>query len=84
VDSRRFDVSPARYVRTVKELPDDLAALDAPDLAQQRALRDEHLAPLFRRWPALSRHELRELMRVYGERLHIARYLGKVRSRRSS
>jgi hypothetical protein len=68
----------------VKALLDDLAALDASDLARQRALRDEHLAPLFRRWPALSRHELRELMRVYGERLRIAKYLGKGRSRRSS
>jgi hypothetical protein len=68
----------------VKELPDDLAAVDALELAQQRELRDERIAPLFRRWPALSRLEAVELARIYGERLRIARYLGRLRSRRAS
>jgi hypothetical protein len=51
------------------------------ELSEQRALRDEHLAPLFRRWPALSRFELRQLRRMYAERLKIARYLGRRRPR---
>ena len=68
----------------MKELPDDLAAVDSRELARQRELRDERIAPLFRRWPALSRLEAVELTRIYGERLRIARYLGRLRSRRAS
>jgi hypothetical protein len=68
----------------VKELPDDLAAMGTGDLEQQSAVRDEALVPLFRRWPALNRIELRELRRIYGERLRIAKYLGRRRARRSS
>jgi hypothetical protein len=62
----------------VKELPDDLATMPIDDLAQQREVRDEQLVPLFRRWPALSRIEMRELRRVYGERLRIAKYIGRI------
>ncbi len=65
----------------VKELPDDLAAMPIDELAQQRAVRDEYLDPRFRRWPALSRIEIRELRRVYGERLRIAKYIGRIRRR---
>ena len=65
----------------VKKLPDDLAAMDMSELVQQRALRDEVLAPLFRRWPALSRIELRALRGAYGERLRIAKHLGGRRRR---
>jgi len=65
----------------VKEVPDDLAAMHVDELAKQRAVRDEQLVPLFRRWPALSRIEMRELRRLYGERLRIARYFGKLRRR---
>lgn len=63
----------------MKELPDDLAAMRVDELEEQRAVRDERLVPLFRRWPALSRIEIRELRRLYGERLRIARYFGKLR-----
>jgi hypothetical protein len=63
----------------VKELPDDLGAVGYAELAQQRAIRDAKIAPLFRRWPALSRSELRQLRRLYAERLRIARYLGRRR-----
>ena len=65
----------------VKELPDDLAAMATPELSQQRAIRDDRLAPLFRRWPALSRLELGELRRMYADRLRIARYFGSRRVR---
>lgn len=44
----------------MKELPVDLAAMDVSDLAKERAVRDEVLTPLFQRWPALNRVELRE------------------------
>ena len=66
---------------TMKELPDDLAAMDAGEVARQRAIRDEMLAPLFRRWPALSRFQLHQLRQLYRERLRIARHLGARRSR---
>jgi hypothetical protein len=65
----------------MKELPDDLGAMDADELARERAIRDEQLTPLFRRWPRLSRLEIRELRKIYVERLRIARYLGRLRTR---
>jgi hypothetical protein len=68
----------------MKELPDDLAAMGEAELSKQRALRDEKLAPLFRRWPSLSRFELRQLRTLYAERLRIARYVGRLRARRAS
>ena len=67
----------------MKELPDDLAAMGTAELSEQRALRDDQLAPLFRRWPALNRLELRRLRTMYTERLRIARYVGRVRTRRT-
>ena len=60
----------------MKELPDDLAVMGTAELSEQRALRDDELAPLFQRWPALNRLELRQLRTMYTERLKIARYLG--------
>jgi hypothetical protein len=67
----------------MKELPDDLAAVGSAELSEQRAIRDDKLAPLFKRWPALSRPELGQLRRMYEERLRIARYLGRRRARGS-
>lgn len=68
----------------VKELPDDLAQMEAGDLTQQGAVRDERLDRLFRRWPTLSRVEMGKLKALYGERLRIARQLGRLRRGRSS
>lgn len=68
----------------MKELPDDLAAMGLDDLAQQRAVRDERLGPLFRRWPKLSRGEMGQLKALYAERVRIARHLGRLRRRRST
>ena len=65
----------------MKELPDDLAAMATTELSQQRAIRDDKLTPLFRRWPALTRLELGELRRMYADRLRIARNLGSRRVR---
>ena len=66
----------------MKELPDDLARMEPADLSRQRAIRDEVLAPLFRRWPRLSRVEMGQLKAIYTERLRIARHLGKLRLHR--
>ena len=65
----------------MKELPDDLKALAPAELAEQRAIRDAKIAPLFRRWPDLSRFELRQLRQMYLERLRIAKHLGRRRVR---
>jgi hypothetical protein len=65
----------------MRQLPDDLAAVGHAELAEQRAVRDEKLAPLFQRWPALSRIELGQLRQMYAERLRIARHLGRRRVR---
>ena len=65
----------------MKELPEDLAAVGYAELSEQRAIRDDELAPLFQRWPSLSRPELGQLRRLYAERLRIARYLGRRRER---
>ena len=65
----------------MKQLPDDLAAVPVTELSEQRAIRDERLAPLFQRWPTLSGHELGLLRRLYAERLRIAKYLGRRRVR---
>jgi hypothetical protein len=37
---------------------------------------DGRLAPLFRRWPALTKLELAELHRLYDERMRLARHSG--------
>jgi hypothetical protein len=65
----------------VKELPPDLTAVGPAELAKQRELRDDRLATLFRRWPALNRLEHGQLQRLYAERLRIARYVGRRRGR---
>ena len=65
----------------MKELPEDLAAMPEDDLVEQRALRDDLLAPLFRRWPRLTHIELRQLKAMYAERLRIAHQVGRLRRR---
>jgi hypothetical protein len=62
----------------MKELPEDLAAMDPDDLIQQGAVRDDLLTPLFRRWPRLDRVEGRRLREIYSERVRIAKYLGRL------
>jgi hypothetical protein len=63
------------------ELPENLAALSDERLREERNARDERLRPLFRRWPSLSKFEMRELRRVYGERVRLARWIGRTRRR---
>ena len=64
-------------------LPRDLSALEPHRLDEERRDRDDRLAPLFRRWPALSQLELHELGRLYEERIRIAKHLGSLRARHS-
>jgi hypothetical protein len=61
----------------MRDLPDDLAVIPDSALAEQRAMRDDKLAPPFQRWPDLSRFEFVRLRRLYAERLKIVRYLGR-------
>ena len=68
----------------MKRLPDDLAVMGAAELSAQRAIRDDKLATLFQRWPALDRTELHQLRQLYGERLKIARYVGRMRAARAA
>jgi len=65
-------------------LPDDLSELSEREVAKERLERDNRLAALFRRWGGLSRREMRELRRLHDERLHIARYVGRLRRRKST
>jgi hypothetical protein len=62
------------------ELPNDLNAVDRTDLEHARTSRDDRLTPLFRRWPALSRGELRELRQTWSERVRIARHVGRTKT----
>jgi hypothetical protein len=70
-------------LKLMRELPPDLAALDDDELVAQRAVRDDRLAVLFRKWPKLGGRELHELRRMYDERLRLARYFGRIRRGRT-
>jgi hypothetical protein len=66
----------------VKELPEDLTALEPEELTREGRLRDEVLVPLFRRWPALDRMEMGQLRDLYADRVRIAQHLGRLRPRK--
>jgi hypothetical protein len=63
------------------ELPNDLNVLDRTDLDDARTSRDDRLTALFRRWPALSRREQRELRVTWRERVRLARHVGRTKPR---
>jgi hypothetical protein len=65
----------------MNELPQNLSALSDEALERERDACDERLRPLFRRWPSLTRGEMRELRRAYDERLRLARWIGRARRR---
>jgi hypothetical protein len=65
-----------------EDLPENLSVLDSDVLAEAREARDRKIAPLFRRWPKLTRPELRELRRLYEERVRLARHWGALHRRR--
>jgi hypothetical protein len=65
--------------QVMKELPEDLSVLDQEGLTEARSSRDERVTRLFRRWPSLSEREMRELKLLYGERMRLAKYVGRLR-----
>jgi hypothetical protein len=66
----------------INELPEDLSALGQAELRDARETRDVRVTLLFRRWPSLTRPEMKELRRLYDERQRLARYVGALRKRR--
>lgn len=63
----------------MKKLPDDLGSMDATELSLQRDIRDDRLAPLFVRWPALTRVEMVSLRELYRDSIRIAKHVGQRR-----
>jgi len=57
-------------------LPRDLSALPPEELDEAKEERDNRLAPLFRRWPELTKRELADLHRLWDERLRLAKHSG--------
>jgi hypothetical protein len=68
----------------MKRLPENLSSLDTEHLTDASEARDEKLSPLFRRWPRLTRPEMKELRQLYEERVRIAKYVGVIRRRRDA
>ena len=62
-----------------ESLPENLESLQAAELQEAARARDDRIAPLFRRWPRLSKRELAELTRLYRERIRVAKHLGRCR-----
>ena len=54
----------------------DLLARAPEGLDEAKDRIESRLAPLFRRWPALTKVELAELHRLYDERMRLARHSG--------
>jgi hypothetical protein len=67
------------YLGAMDDLPENLATLDDEALLEERTARDEKLRPLFRRWPSLNKLEMKELRRLYDERLRLAKRIGRLR-----
>jgi len=61
-------------------LPSNLSLLDHDELRDARHDRDERMSLLFRRWPSLTKVELRELRKLSDERQRLARHVGTLRS----
>jgi hypothetical protein len=64
-----------------EHLPQDLSILGPERLDEARAEQDKRLAPLFRRWPALSGIEMDELRHLYPSHLRLAKHLGSLHKR---
>jgi hypothetical protein len=71
-------------VSAAEQLSNKISELDPDALEHAAIAREKRLSPLFRRWPALSGVELAELMRLYNERVLIAKYLGRRRGRQAA
>jgi hypothetical protein len=60
-------------------LPENLEDVEPGELQDAARARDDRLAPLFRRWPRLTKSELTDMARLYRERMRVARHLGRRR-----
>jgi hypothetical protein len=67
------------HPRVLRTLPKSLSVLDQTELRDARRDRDERMSALFRRWPELSKLELRELRMLSDERQRLARHVGILR-----
>lgn len=67
------------HPRVLRMLPKSLSVLDETELRDARHDRDERMSALFRRWPELSKLELRELRMLSDERQRLARHVGILR-----
>jgi hypothetical protein len=65
----------------IEKLPENVSALDREDLRRARETRDDRLSILFRRWPSLTKIEMKEIRRLNDERQRLARYVGMLRQR---
>ena len=68
----------------IERLPENVSELDRAELRQARDTRDKRLSVLFRRWPSLTKVEMKEIRRLYDERQRLARYVGSLRKRRQA
>lgn len=66
----------------ITKLPKNVSALDQERLRRERDTREARLTVLFRRWPLLTKIELKEIRRLHDDRLRLARYVGMLRERR--
>ena len=64
----------------IKDLPENLSALDPDQLEQAKRDRDERMSILFGAWPSANDTELRELRKLSNERQRLARHVGSARS----
>jgi hypothetical protein len=64
----------------IEKLPENLSSLPPETLDDAVKTREARLAPLFRRWPRLSRSEMEELRQLWRERLRVAKQLGRNRA----
>jgi hypothetical protein len=63
----------------IEPLPRNLIALDREQLRDATYRRDARMSILFRRWPSLSKVEMRELRTLSDERQRLARHVGILR-----
>jgi hypothetical protein len=66
----------------ITNLPKTVSGLDREGLRCASDTREERLTVLFRRWPSLTKIEMKEIRRLHDERLRLARYIGMLRERR--
>jgi hypothetical protein len=82
VDEVAANGHPTAAHGVIQGLPENVGVLDRHELRKASDTRDERLSILFRRWPSLSKIELKEIRQLYDERQHLARCIGLLRNGR--